>query len=643
MKKTLLASLILTGALSLSAQESKRAKIDPALAGQKAVNKQIVVGADKSFDHTLLYKKDVNPTLKPVEKTEYYVVTEEIIGESFYDLQTNASVQNRLIHKDGTFSAVWTQSKETNEAYNDRGTGYNYYDGSEWGDLPDSRIETVRTGWPSIAYLGDGEAIVSHTLDGFSKVITREDVGSGNWSESNIGNEVEGDIEHVWHRMKVGGENGQTIHIIANPNVTPEGDPSIDYIEYTRSTDGGASWDKVGEILPGIGSDDYTGFGGDNYAIDTRGDIVAFVLGGGDKDVILMKSEDNGDTWTKTIILEFPIPMFNEAETLIDMDTPGAINVNEGIDGAEEVWAIETADGSYSISIDADGNCHVFYGNYRIANDDLTDGSTSYFPVTDGLMYWNEANGETEDIAGVIDLGGDETLNVENADRIATYFTSLTSFPNSYIAADGTIYLTYSGIIDMISEEQADSGDEYNRHYRHQYLIRSTDNGDTWSEPIDLMAEPSDPLKGDPFMEGVYGNVVVDEDNAYILYQRDDQPGVGVRPDEQNPHGITENQMIFATVKLERFNNISVDEIEDNAILVSAYPNPANNFVTIQADVNTNADVTLELVNTLGQTVYSEVTNGNTFNVDLSGMETGVYFYTVTSDNFSNTNKLIIK
>lgn len=643
MKKTLLASLILTGALSLSAQESKRAKIDPALAGQKAINKKIVVGADQSFDQTLLYKKDVNPTVKSVQKAEFYLVSEENIGETFYDLQTNASVQNRLIMKDGTFSAVWTQSKETNDSYNDRGTGYNHYDGSAWGDLPDSRIESSRTGWPSIAYLGDGEVIVSHALDAFSQIVTRDEVGTGSWSEENIGNEIEGDIEHVWHRMKVGGQNNQTIHIIANPNVTPEGDPSIDYIEYTRSTDGGATWDIVGEILPGITSEEYLGFGGDNYAIDTRGDIVAFVLGGGDKDVILMKSIDNGDTWTKTIVLEFAIPMFNEAETLIDSETPGAINVNEGIDGAEEVWALETADGSYSVSIDEAGNCHVFYGNYRIANDDLTDGSTSYFPVTDGLMYWNEGTGETADIAGVIDLGGDETLNVESADRIATYFTSLTSFPYSYIASDGTIYLTYSGIIDMISEEQADSGDEYNRHYRHQYLMRSTDDGSTWSEPIDLMAEPADPINGDPFMEGVYGNVVVDEDNAYILYQRDDQPGVGVRPDVDNPHGITENQMIFATMSLDRFNNIGIDETEENVISTSAYPNPANNFVTIQTNVITNSEVSLQLVNTLGQTVYSEVKDGNTFNVDLSRMEAGVYFYTISSDNFSNTSKLIIK
>ena len=55
---------------------------------------------------------------------------EVLIGTTTYDLQSNASVDNRLIrHNDGTISATWTMSAQYAAAYSDRGTGYNFYDG----------------------------------------------------------------------------------------------------------------------------------------------------------------------------------------------------------------------------------------------------------------------------------------------------------------------------------------------------------------------------------------------------------------------------------------------------------------------------------------------------------------------------------
>ena len=58
--------------------------------------------------------------------------TEVEIGWTSYDLINN-SVQNRiLVHDDGTMSAVWTMSAELNSVWSDRGTGYNFYDGSSW-------------------------------------------------------------------------------------------------------------------------------------------------------------------------------------------------------------------------------------------------------------------------------------------------------------------------------------------------------------------------------------------------------------------------------------------------------------------------------------------------------------------------------
>jgi len=82
---------------------------------------------------------------------------------SRYDCQTNHSCQIRMYYyPDGTIGATMTMAHNDNFA--DRGTGYNYFDGTEWGAAPEARIETVKTGWPSYAPLGiNGEIVVAHS------------------------------------------------------------------------------------------------------------------------------------------------------------------------------------------------------------------------------------------------------------------------------------------------------------------------------------------------------------------------------------------------------------------------------------------------------------------------------------------------
>ncbi|HNQ83383.1 MAG TPA: hypothetical protein PKM34_07050, partial [Bacteroidales bacterium] len=71
---------------------------------------------------------------------------ETLIGTTKYDLMTNSMIQNRLyLHADNTIGAVWTMGLGTEPAFSDRGTGYNYYDGAQWGDAPTVRIEPERT------------------------------------------------------------------------------------------------------------------------------------------------------------------------------------------------------------------------------------------------------------------------------------------------------------------------------------------------------------------------------------------------------------------------------------------------------------------------------------------------------------------
>ena len=77
--------------------------------------------------------------------------SETQLGVTWYDLISNYNHGNRFwSFEDGTMAAVWIYGIEAS-SFPDRGTGYNYYDGTAWGPAPTARIENTRTGWPNIA------------------------------------------------------------------------------------------------------------------------------------------------------------------------------------------------------------------------------------------------------------------------------------------------------------------------------------------------------------------------------------------------------------------------------------------------------------------------------------------------------------
>ena len=89
-------------------------------------------------------------------------ITEYIVGTTTYDLQSNATVMDRILrHNDGTISVAWTRSSEFNTAWSDRGTGYNFYDGSAWDAHPASSLESSRSGWPSMIATYSGREIAA--------------------------------------------------------------------------------------------------------------------------------------------------------------------------------------------------------------------------------------------------------------------------------------------------------------------------------------------------------------------------------------------------------------------------------------------------------------------------------------------------
>jgi hypothetical protein len=106
--------------------------------------------------------------------------------------------------------------------------------------------------------------------------------------------------------------------------------------------------------------------------------------------------------------------------------------------------------------------------------------------------------------------------------------------PNAGISANGDIYVSFSGYT-----ETADNGAQV---FRHIYLIKSPDGGQTWSNPIDVT--PHTIWSG--AQECVFGsmNPIVD-DKVRIVYQKDFEPGLAVRGDEDM---VDLNEIIYLEI-----------------------------------------------------------------------------------------------
>ena len=150
MKRTMILALLLCFTMAISAQNI------PEISKEEKIVKVEYYTADKGVSPF------VNNEVNLVSSKGMLSPNEVEIGETIYDLQSNAAINNRFwVWDDGTMAAVWTRGMEANGGPW-RGTAYNYFDGVAWGPWPEVRLENVRCGWPNIAAWGAGEITVSH-------------------------------------------------------------------------------------------------------------------------------------------------------------------------------------------------------------------------------------------------------------------------------------------------------------------------------------------------------------------------------------------------------------------------------------------------------------------------------------------------
>ena len=557
-------------------------------------------------------------------------VLDDIIGASRYDMQSNGAIQNNRIYlwPDGGVSATWTMGM-ADPGYADRGTGYNYKSGSVWPAAPTVRLESMKCGWPSVhPWMGGGEMIIAHNSTVNMVMNSRPVKGTGAWTQTLTTPAPAGVFGLVWPRTITNGNNHQNIHVIVVTTPVANGGTLYQGLDgaliYYRSLDGGATWDRPGIILPGLTSADYLGFTGDSYTwAQPKGDTLAFVYGDDWSDTFLMQSFDNGNTWTKTMIVQ----------NFYKMEPSGNVTPN-----------FPSCDGTSAAAIDKNGVVHVAFGRMRSKGD--ADGR-KYYPYTDGLVYWNSTMPaiDTTILTDIDSLDAHKMLigyvaaNPTGDTIIAfpKYFTSLSAFPQIVIDAYNNIYFLWSGL--TVGNP---SLDPYN--YRHIWARPWFHDKAEWSEMVDLN-------EGVFYMFQEYAYPAcaptLKNDKILLITQTSAQPGSNIKDTTIPIHDVS---IEYREVPVTDLIPVSVDNtaaVRKNNVTQN-FPNPVKGLTSFKVTLEKTSNVTIEILNIMGQIVMNMekgmVSSGvQTFTIDGSALTSGIYFYTVKINGESFTHKMIIE
>ena len=617
MKRIFLFALMLTFTVGSMAQLSKYAR-----------------KYEQRIPRTAVDNGVMNP-LQPANTTvNTKAVLEDQLGTTRYDLQSNESCQNRFyVYPDGTMAGTWTLSMNEASSYADRGTGYNYFDGTNWGPAPTARIENQRTGWPSYCpWNGNGELVIAHPLTGTTLVMNTCPVkGAGTWTQTLAPPSPTGATGGLgWARTITNGTNHQNIHIIALTLPTGNGGTVYKGLDgallYWRSTDAGATWDKIGIQLPGMDSTNYASFGGDEYNWGApHGDTLYFVVGGPYSDLYIMKSNDNGTSWTK-------IPILSNANKKL-----------KPIPAYRAPWW--SSDGSVACEMGKNGVIHVCSG---IGGGEIQS-STEYILIDqNGLIYWNTTMAMLKDSLNLDTLDARGQLLGYYSDGPATgdtlqglapsYRVGLTSHPQISIDDAGNIVVIWDGI----TWQNPQPSTHYN--YRHIWTRGWNNATHLWSWPQKDLNSSIDYI----FEEYVFssmGKILLNGNFDYI-YQTANTPGSALITTTLPIQTCTiEHRQVLIDTAI----NVGVPKHDSKRIVVGQnFPNPVNGTTTFNVYLDKDATVIIEVSDVTGEKVMTIdngfVTSGaHQLTIDASHLSTGLYFYTVKINGQSFTHKMIVE
>jgi hypothetical protein len=574
------------------------------------------------------------------------------VGITTYDLGSNGAVKPRLINygKKKVSAAFTYGTGDMANGFPDRGSGYNTTDANgKFAAPPKKRIESVRTGFTNLcADADDTEYLFAHragttAAPAYRIVMSKKLKGATTWTESEVPSTITGGM--LWSSVAIGGKNGKSIHLVALTAPTGTSTNGTIYkgidgaMVYFRSLDGGATWDKKGILLPGIDSTRYNRMGSDAYSVAVKGDKVVIASYGDWYDTEIWISENNGDTFKKTTVFDFPLANYKIDDLYEVKDIPTA---PEGFDSL----AVRSTDGSGSIFIDNKNKAHLAVGNMVYLDNDNADNSFTYYPGVNGLYHWDE---NTPDSLYFVDAypddNGNDTIDIASTET-GRYFNSMTCYPTLSQGPDNIIYLAYTAPSENFTN------DDETIYYRHVYVKHSKDGGKTWSKAYDIIADKTLFNATEFFQETAECTfpylAVNTDDNLHLIYQLDYTPGLHLQSTTANPVDSEDNEHIYTEIPTARL----VVATKETAASAASFqfglaPNPASNAVQLNYTMLEEGKVSVRLSDIAGRQIqYSDLgfqNAGNQSFVMPLQLNAGLYFVQLVINGKVATQKLSVK
>ena len=127
------------------------------------------------------------------------------------------------------------------------------------------------------------------------------------------------------------------------------------------------------------------------------------------------------------------------------------------------------------------------------------------------------------------------------------------------------------------------------------------------------------------------------------MYSADNLVGLALDDD----HAYQDNKMYVAKVTPVVIGvNENVNPVSE---ISSVYPNPVNNEMNIDVNLSKSAKkVEVNVHSITGQLVHNQIVNNlvtgmNKISVNVSDLNTGVYFCTITVDGYKETRKFVVR
>jgi hypothetical protein len=555
------------------------------------------------------------------------------VDSTEYDWQENGSMEDHIAMFDdaGTIKVNGTMMWGFGTETPNRAMNYYTYDGTGWntGITDLKAFGTLRNGFGAMTQLSDGSAvIVTHgPLDGgTTRAISAVDAFPQ--IRAFAFHDGHPDVDFIWP-IASANSDGSILMVASYNGAYPPGTGLSGAVAWTTAADRNADFDTTWNLIQDVSPtwmDDDVEWPSVASGTTLCGMAITDVAG----PMRYYESDDFGATFTEEIIAT--------------ADTAGLSNVLDST-AAKLPWI--NSDIMY-----VGDTPHVVWTVGQGLNDAGAYGITDY---KSAIMHWSEATG-VDTAVEAWNQSGDST----RADFVLVPWNHLSvDWPSIGLAADGnTLVMVFTGTtvgdIDTLSQDPAGLNGVA---FLDLYAVASGDGGNTWTDPVNISNPDGSATGWDdryPSVAKVNYDCTADPGkDFYVLYSSDDRGGTGL----QGTEGASNVDYIkFMGVDLD---DLGIgDQVKGGpglpraASLMQNYPNPFNPSTSISFQLAERSNVTVKIFDVRGRmvkTLVDGVKEAGEYTVQWNGKEStgqqvssGIYFYTMETDDFSSTRKMVI-